>query len=220
MKTKKMIEFMKMGYIIIPKFFLKQYKTMNLNADEFLLLVYLVNEGGRVPLNINQLTNDMGLNNNDLLTLIHHLREKKLINVVVEKKDKKVIGEYLVVDAFYNKMGMMVIDYLNNDNMASETNNIYESFEKEFGRTLSPMEYEIIKTWLEKNIKEELIIGALKEAVYNGVSNLRYIDKILYEWGQQGFKTLQDVKKHHRKLQTPKTTKKEVFSYNWLEDDV
>ena len=49
---------------------------------------------------------------------------------------------------------------------------------------LSPMEYEIIKAWLDNDMSEELIKEALKEATFNGVSNLRYIDKILYEWGK------------------------------------
>ena len=44
------------------------------------------------------------------------------------------------------------------------------------------MEYEIINAWLLKGFSEELVLGALKEAVYNGVSSLRYIDKILFEW--------------------------------------
>ena len=34
---------------------------------------------------------------------------------------------------------------------------------------------------------------SVKEAVFNGVSNLRYIDKILYEWGKAGIKNVNDV---------------------------
>ena len=54
---------------------------------------------------------------------------------------------------------------------------IYTIFEKEFGRTLSSMDYEIINAWIDNGFSEELVIAALKEAVYNGVPNLRYIDK-------------------------------------------
>ena len=58
------------------------------------------------------------------------------------------------------------------------------------------MEYELISAWISSGINEELILGALKEATYNGVSNLRYIDKIIFEWGKKGFKTMEDVNKH------------------------
>ena len=37
---------------------------------------------------------------------------------------------------------------------------MYDNFEKEFGRTLSPMEYEIINNWKEQKISNELILAA------------------------------------------------------------
>ena len=70
-------------------------------------------------------------------------------------------------------------------------------------------------------MSEELIIEALKEATYNGVSNLRYIDKILYEWGKKGFKNKKDVENHlKRKNESEnKEDKTLLFEYNWLEDE-
>ena len=35
----------------------------------------------------------------------------------------------------------------------------------------------------------------LKEAIYNGISNFRYIDRILYEWNKKGLKNKEDVGK-------------------------
>ena len=64
---------------------------------------------------------------------------------------------------------------------------------------LLSIEYEIIKAWLDNNISEELIKEAIKEATYNGVSNLRYIDKILYEWGKIGIKSAKDVENNRKK---------------------
>ena len=99
-----------------------------------------------------------------------------------------------------------------------EDNTIFELIEKEFGRVLSPIEYEIIKAWHESHISDELIKEALKEAVFNGVNNLRYIDKILYEWQKKGIKNTEDVEKN-RKAHKQKEEKVEVFEYNWLEDE-
>ena len=98
------------------------------------------------------------------------------------------------------------------------TNDIFATFESEFGRTLSPMEYELINAWIQTGINEELIVCALKEAIYNGVSNLRYIDKIIYEWGKKGFKTMEDVNKHIKNKETKEFTD-DGFDYNWLEDN-
>ena len=85
------------------------------------------------------------------------------------------------------------------------------------------MEVEIIKAWLENNISEELIREALKEATFNGVSNLRYIDKILYEWGRKNIKTVEDVEKTRKKY-SKKEDKEididtEIFDWNWLDEE-
>lgn len=62
---------------------------------------------------------------------------------------------------------------------------VYSQFEQEFGRLLSPMEKEIINDW-KKTRSDDLIIQALKQSVYNGVTkSLRYIDKILQRWNQE-----------------------------------
>ena len=87
--------------------------------------------------------------------------------------------------------------------------NIFELFESEFGRTLSPMEYEIINGWKENDVTEEIIVLALKEAIYNGVSNFRYIDKIIYEWNKKGIK---------KKVVEEEATSN-IFEFDWLNDE-
>ena len=109
------------------------------------------------------------------------------------------------------------------DSNSNDTDNnsktIFELIEREFGRVLSPMEYEIIKAWTENNISNELIEEAVKEAIFNGVTNLRYIDKILYEWQKKGIKNKHDAEENRQRFNKEKPEKMEVFEYNWLEDD-
>ena len=121
--------------------------------------------------------------------------------------------EIVRLEPFY----MMVNENLNIIENKKEEVDIYTIFEKEFGRPLSSMEYEIIRAWHEKGFSEELIIGALKEAEYNGVNNLRYIDKILYEWQRKGYKTMKEVSNRDSESSFRET--KELFDYNWLDDN-
>ena len=79
------------------------------------------------------------------------------------------------------------------------------------------MEYEIINGWIQTNISKDLIIGALKEAVYNGVNNFRYIDKIIYEWNKKGFKSMEDVNNHLEKKE--EKNYEDLFDYDWLNDE-
>ena len=96
---------------------------------------------------------------------------------------------------------------------------IFDLFQKELGRSISPMEYEIINAWLEKGFSEELVLGALKEAVYNGVSSLRYIDKILYEWQKKGYHTMTEVESGLINRRKDNEKVPQLFDYNWLEDE-
>ena len=107
----------------------------------------------------------------------------------------------------------------------SDGTDIFEVIEKEFGRTLSPMEYEIIKAWLDNDFSVDLIKEAVKEATMNGVSNLRYIDKILYEWGKNGIKTVTDVENNRKKFKEAEKKNLDsdadltLIDWNWFDDD-
>lgn len=65
------------------------------------------------------------------------------------------------------------------------------SFEKEFGRPLSPMEIEQVNIWIaEQQGRTEFILEALKRAVLRGKHNFKYIDSILLEWKKNNLRTI------------------------------
>ena len=151
------------------------------------------------------------------------LSDKHFIRVEVVKNDKGLMEEVVLLDEFYNKISLLMMEEVNQVSK-SDNSNIFEIIEKEFGRTLSPIEYEIIKAWLDNNISEELIKEAIKEATYNGVSNLRYIDKILYEWGKIGIKSAKDVENNRKKRNKAKDDVSndvdiDIVDWDWFDDD-
>lgn len=183
-----------------------------LNLEEVLLLIYFMNED--VPtFDVEQINKITMISVNMILDSFTSLTNKGLISIDVIKENSGV-KEVVNLDPIYKCM----VDGLMKNNKKVVNNNIFEKFEKEFSRTLSPMEYEIINDWLDKNISEELILGALKEATYNGVNNLRYIDKIIYEWNKKGFKNMEDVNNHLRNRNTSDKSVKEISDYNWLDE--
>jgi DNA replication protein len=97
------------------------------------------------------------------------------------------------------------------------------TFQKRYGHNLSSMDFEIIKAWLENGLSEELILGAVDEANYNGVSSLRYIDKVLFAWKKKGFKTMKDVSNHMTKKDNSSDDDEKfetsVMEFNWLDDE-
>ena len=137
---------------------------------------------------------------------------KKLLEIKLLKNSSNKLEEQISLDLLYNKVFMQIIDVKEEE----DKSNIYSVFESELGRTLSPIEYELINGWLECNYKEEIILAALKEAVFNGVNNFRYIDRILFEWNKKGIDTVDKISKYKKEFR--KDTNVEVPDYDWLND--
>lgn len=206
--TGKILELLKNGHILVPMALLQNYKKLKLTDKELIILIYLLGVNEFDP---EKISKDLNIKLSDVLKLIDNLTSKDILKISV--KSGKVCEEYIDLDEMYNKL---VISMMSEKEPTKTT--IYDKFEKEFGRTLSPMEFEIIGAWIDNNYTEELILLALKEAVYNGASNLRYIDKILSEWRKKGIKTENDIKKEkERRIKQP--PKKEVFDYDWLNEN-
>lgn len=217
MKNKIMVDLIKDKNIVVPLYLYRLRDKLDLSMDEFILVMYLYNEGELVLFDLNKIGDELGINHNDLMNLIGVLNGKGLIDLKVITNDKNVMEEYISLDNFYNKVSLLLM--VKEDDKKESTANIFSMIEQEFGRTLSPIEYEIVKAWLENNMSIEIIQCALKESIMNDVRNLRYMDKILYEWGKKGIKTKEDVEKNninHRKKEESK--KIDVFDYDWLDD--
>lgn len=199
-------------YIIRP-FLFKIIKENNLDINETLLLIYLSNQEHPV-LELNLIRNLTTLTNEEILSSFTSLTSKGLINTEIKKDGEKVIEE-ISLDGIYKLAAVNI----NKKVTKKKEKNIFELFESEFGRTLSPMEYEFINAWINSGMKEEIIQEALKEATYNGVSNLRYIDKIIYEWNKRGYKTVEQIRNNKYKKEDNDKKEVDFFEYNWLDED-
>lgn len=191
----------------------------NLSLNEFLVLVYLDNKFSNV-FDIELMSKQLGLDLANTMEAFNSLMVKGFVTLDSVKDSDGRLNEVINMDPIYD--GIVL-------NIGEETKkevkvDIFRTFEKELGRTISPMELEIINGWLDSNYSEELVLGALREAIYNGVHNFRYIDKILYEWDKKGFKTMDDVNKHlvsrkdNKNKETVITKKEqEILDYDWLD---
>lgn len=199
--------------ILVPQMLFLNFKSLNLTYEELILLIYLIN--GDCVFNPKKISDDLGIELSDVLSSIDSLSSKGFISVNI-KKSQNVRREIIDLDGLYDKLSYLIID-----EEEEKSTSIYDIFEKEFGRTISPMEYEIIGAWIENGIDEETILLALKEATYNGVSNLRYIDKILSEWVKKGIKTAEDVEKSRVNFKKKKDIKadSDILNYDWLNDE-
>ena len=195
-------------YIIRP-FLFKIIKENNLNINEILLLIYLTNQE-HPELDLKLINKITTMNNEEIINSFNTLMEKNLISTNIIKNGDR-IDEEISLDGIYK----LAATNINKKITKNQEKNIFELFENEFARPLTPMEYELINAWIESGINEDLIKEALKEATYNGVNNFRYIDKILYEWGKKGYKNIDDINKNKNK----KEGNVSFFEYNWLDEN-
>lgn len=201
------------NHYTIPKYVLTHAKDFNLDVNSLILLIYFLNQKNKDIFNYKKIIEDLNFSEKELFDSISLLKDKKLISIQMEKNDSGVLEEKLDVSSFYD---IILSKFINESDNEEENSNLYDSFEREFGRTLSPMEYDIINSWLEAKIDKGLIIEALKETVFNGVSNLRYVDKILYEWNKKGIKKPSDINRNRE--ETKDDGKEEYFEYDWLNE--
>lgn len=197
---------------IIKSYLLKVAISLNLDLNDFILLVYLTNQE-EPSLNIENIKKYTYLSEDAIMESYTKLLAINLIEVTMKKDGNGLVREVINLDNIIKN----ITSDITREHKQSEKTNLFSLFEREFVRPLSPMEYEIINEWIRSGISEELISEALKEAIFNGVKSLRYIDKILLSWKDKGYKSASDVRSSFKKEDD--NTNTELFSYNWLEDE-
>ena len=209
--VEKISNIIKENYVV-PKILLSNYTKLKIDEKSLIILIYLINNDA--AFNPKSISEDLGMSLPDILMAIDTLSSNDIISIDL-KNINGIREEYINLDNLYTKLAYFVI---NEEEVSTKKTNIYDVFESEFARTLSPIEYELINGWMDAGFNEEVIILALKEAVYNGVNNLRYIDKILYEWKKKGLNSKEAVLNNKTNFENNKTEKKELFDYDWLNE--
>ena len=217
----QMYKILKSKKLVINNYIIRIAKEKDLNLNEFLVLVYFDNSFSN-KFDVELVCETLGLENNDILEAFNSLMLKGLVSLESVKDLDNRLNEEVSLDGLYSLIVEETIDKQKDENKED----IFKIFESELGRTISSMELELINGWLNSGTPEEIIIGALREAVYNGVSNFRYIDKIIYEWEKKGFKTMDDVNSYIKNRREEKnkdkvTSKKEqdILEYDWLAEE-
>lgn len=206
--------------LVVNEILIKVAMMKELSLSEFLVLTYFVNSF-HDSFEVESISSFLGIPVNETMEAFNSLMVKELVSLESVKDSESRINEVVKLDGYYNEVLSLVMK----DDKKEKKEDIFKTFEKELGRTMSSMELEIINGWLIHGTPEEIILGALREAIYNGVRHFRYIDKIIYEWEKKGFKTMDDVEaymKNRRNEQSKDKTvskrEQEISDYDWLDE--
>lgn len=199
--------------LIVPRLLMCNYKSLGLTEQELVIVIYLMNQENN-SYNPKAISDDLKIQLVNVLTTISTLVEKGIISSSMETKNNKKT-ETISLKPLYDKLTFLIVN-----EKVEDDNSIFTKIEKEFARSLSTIEYELINGWHDKGYTDELIEEALKEAVYNNVSNLKYMDSILENWKNKGIKTKDAVLKNKKQFKERKHAKQETYDdYDWLNEE-
>ena len=202
--------------LVIPRIIINNYKKLNITEEELIILIFIIDYGVDLEYNPSVFVQKLNIDKYKVLELINSLKEKNILTILIKKENKKVSSEYISLQPLYDKIMNIVMD--NKEKQIEIDENIYSIFENELGRTLSPLEYEKIKEMVT-SYGQELVVEALKEAVYNRANNLRYIETILSEWNKKGYKSKVDILKDRENYRKKKTDNIKLPDIDWLNED-
>lgn len=219
------------GNVNISQLFFQFYKELKISDEEAMLLmhVHAFQQAGNHFPTPDEIGARMMCSQKSVTTMLQKLMQQGFIAIQQEMAND-ILSENISLQPLWNRLMDCVdeeVHYEKVHSLKEMEGQVFQLFEQEFGRFLSPMEIETISMWMDQDGHTPAVIRmALKEAVISQKMSLRYVDRILFEWKKKNIKTSSEVTKHaatfrEKNIQiqpTADNTAKKVKFYNWLED--
>lgn len=194
----------KSGNLVLPSALLFHFKDIFKTTDDFLVwqFYYLQNTTKIDDVMPSQIANALGKTVAEVNKSIANLTSQDLLDMKTIELSGEIETIFDASPALAKLDALMAPKKQTEDDSEDAVNQfqkIVAEFERELGRFLSPFELED----LEKTIKEdktdvELVREALKEAVFNGKANWKYIQAILRNWRKEGIVNLYQVEEKRK----------------------
>lgn len=204
------------GSVSVPYHLLRYCRQLKLSDTDVMLFIHLIGfkqqEMKDFP-TIDELQERMGSSPDAVIKSLQKLMKDGFLNIDEEiDPETDVQYERYNLTGLWEKLAVVMAEEFRAERQKlrtvtsfseAEPPNLFNIFEKEFGRPLSPMECETIAGWIDQDrYPEELILLALKEAVFAGKVHFRYIDRILLEWNRNRVHSIEDAKVYTQKFRS------------------
>ena len=201
----------KTGNLVLPSALLLHFKELFPSSEDFLVwqFFYLQNTTALGDVSPSQIAEIIGKEVADVNQSISNLTE----NGLLQYRTIELNGEIeLIFDASlaFERLDSLLdtqTPVATAQNPKNQLKDLVETLQQELGRLLTPFEIEdLSKTVKEDGIKADLIKEALREAVFNGKPNWKYIQAILRNWRHEGIQSVAQVeaKRAEREANNPK----------------
>lgn len=174
----------------------------------------------RTSLNKLKSTNEITIKSTNKFTII------SIVNYEEYQKKQEVVTNEITNIApneqpTTNQQLTTIEEYKTIDNIISSSYieemraRVYQFYETNFAKLLSPIEKEELDGWIDYFQNEEVLKYGIRVAVLNRVTTMNYLNGIYQNWKDNGYRTLEQCKPK------PKEEKEkiELFDYDWFEDE-
>ena len=224
-------DFLNADMTTVSNLLLTYYKKIGMSDREFLFYLQLLNynQAGNPFPDLGIIADTMDIPVDELFQTLQQLIDKGFISIETNINQRGQQEDRYDLSLIYERLSGF-LDQQNQKEVAvtkeNEISQLYQTFETEFGRPLSPIEYETIQNWLTVDKYElELLQLALREAVLNQAYSLKYIDRILLAWERKNLTSKAQVQEDQKKRMVKIEEKQQVVEeeelphiplYNWL----
>lgn len=226
-------EYLSGGETTISNLLLQNYTKLGLTTNEFMLWLqlYASHQAGEDFPDLTIIAQNMGSTTEKIYAALNTLVEREFVSLETALDEQgKQSDHYNLLPAF-EKLDVLKEQQrfeAEEENDLAAQKKMLRSFEQEFGRPLSPIEYQKIGYWLnDDHYSPSLIELALQEAVLNQAYNFKYIETVLQSWEKKNIRSKAQVEEEQRRrkqilLQKDEDQKQseelpKVSLYNWLE---
>lgn len=203
------------GSVAVPSLLLKHYRALLLSEVDVMTLIHFISfiekDRNTFP-TLDEIQERMSASPDAVIASVQKLIREQFITIDEDTHETTGFrSEQYNLTPLYKKLAKRVAEQQLKElaEVAAQAQapsddrvkNIYSTIENEFARPLTPMELETISNWLDKDMyKEELIMTALKEAVFAGKVHFRYIDRILLDWSRNRVSTVDQAKEYSQRF--------------------
>lgn len=204
--------------IVISQLILKYYSKIDMDEIELSVVLQLIRFRdclGQTYPTIDELKTVMTLGNDQIRATLARLIEKGLITVVHSSIESNHGKSSYVLEPLWDRLLIAWQDSkaktLLNPSQSDTLKKVYSTFEKEFGRYLSPIESSKIVQWCSVDgFSSEIILEALERSVLQGALSFKYIDSILKTWDMQNLKTMDEINTYEKKYKERRNNNKNI----------
>lgn len=196
----------KTGNLVLPTELLFHFHEIFDNSDDFLVwqFFYLQNTTSLEEISPNQIAESIGKSVTEVNRSMSNLTEKGLLQYKTIVLNGEIEAVFDALPAL-ERLDEIVESHSTVAQPISQNNlkDLVETFQRELGRLLTPFEIEdLTKTIQDDKTSPELVTAALREAVFNGKANWKYIQAILRNWRREGITTVSQVEAKREERET------------------